>query len=166
MAFLAHHTGDHRLSPLTVVRTDHSKLRNVPTNPIAQLNLKALIFGAGVYVAVYALHAGGLTFVGNVTPGVWKSQVFVSLDHFVSLVTWAIAGYVAGRIATARGILHGVVVGVLCVFITAFGLYVLGVFTSWARVGTSVLSGWLLGMFVCTLAGGVGELYARRVSRM
>jgi hypothetical protein len=142
------------------------RLRNVSDNLIAQFNIKALILGAGVYVAVYVLHAGVLTFVGNVTPGVWKSQVFVSLNHLVSLVTWAIAGYIAGRIATARGILHGVVVGVLCVLITVLGSYVLGVFTSWARVGTSVLSGWLLGMFVCALAGGVGELYARHASRM
>lgn len=73
------------------------------------LNLRAISWGLVAYIGLYVFQATLLTLVFNLAAASIGSAVILS--QLLGLVSWVLAGYVAGRKARLSGALHGLTVG-------------------------------------------------------
>ncbi len=125
--------------------------------------------GAGIlsFVALFALFGLLLLFALAFLSESISSAALYGSFKVIGLLSWALPGYVAARIAGQRGWLHGALTGLL-----VGGLVLVSMmFTfSWEgsvhdEVRDSMLSTFALAWGLCTTAGALADLLAARRAR-
>jgi hypothetical protein len=123
------------------------------------LKPKALAFGLIALALVYAAWQGvAMAYGQRIQPQTSAALQFIDLMSFIPFLGFVVAGFVAGRVAGAAGLLHGAVMAVLSC----------GVFY-WPSVAQLFSAGYsapihpmVMSVLGSILGGCVGELYARR----
>jgi fructose-specific phosphotransferase system IIC component len=84
------------------------------------IDRKALLWGTGVFIALYVLHLLLLPLlVGTEQGGKASDSTLYGIHQFLGLATCLVSGFVAARVAGRNGFLHGFVVGSLGTVVTA-----------------------------------------------
>ena len=134
------------------------------SQPAQGLQLAAI--GAGIlsFIALYVLLGLMILFALALFSERIPSAVLYGSFKIVGLVSWAVPGYVAARVAGQRGWLHGALTGVAVGLLVALSM----TFTfSWEgtvhdAVRNSMLKTFVIAWGLCTLGGGLGDLIAAR----
>jgi len=78
------------------------------------LKLKALAFGCVALVLVYAAQQGiAIAYGPHIQPQSAAALQYIDLMSVIPFLGFVVAGFVAGRVAGAAGLLHGAVIAVL-----------------------------------------------------
>ena len=120
---------------------------------------KGVITGVVALVLSYAIWQGvAVTFGHNVDPQSSSALLLIDLMGFGPFLAFAVSGFLAARVAGTAGLLHGFAVAVLgCAL---FYWYSIGELVSGRYSAPIHLL--FMSVVAAVLAGGVGELYARR----
>lgn len=125
--------------------------------------------GAGIlsFIALYMLLGliilFALAFLSEHVP---SSSLYGSFK-IVGLISWAIPGYIAARIAGQRGWLHGTLTGIGVGLLVALSLTFTFSWDSSMRdaVGAAMLKAFFIAWVLCTLSGAFVDLLAARNRR-
>jgi hypothetical protein len=123
------------------------------------LKPQALAFGLLALALVYAALQGvAMAYRPHIQPQTSAALQFIDLMSFIPFVGFVVAGFVAGRVAEAAGLLHGAVIAVLSC----------GVFY-WPSIARLFAAGYgapvhpiVISVIGAILGGCAGELYALR----
>ena len=136
-----------------------------PTHP--RLHLGAIAAGIFSFIGLYVLLGLAILFVLALFSDRIPSNALYGGFKVVGLVSWAVPGYVAARIAGHRGWLHGALTGVVVGLLVALSL----TFTfSWEgtvhdAVLDAMLKTFMIALGLCTLGGGLADILAARSRR-
>ena len=84
------------------------------------INRKALLWGTGIFIVLYAIHLLLLPLlVGTEQGGKASDSTLYGIHQFLGLATCLVSGFVAARLAKQNGFLHGFIVGCLGTLVTA-----------------------------------------------
>ena len=126
------------------------------------MNWIAIFKGLVTFVVLYFAHS----LLVNMLQGDSGSETFKSYAIPFAVVSWiiyVIPGYVSGKIAQKRGIIHGVITGLLIGVSTLILQFVIAgteLFSSEYIMTAYFIPVWA--MFMCGLGGGLGQLHAKR----
>ncbi|AKH20880.1 DUF3792 family protein [Sedimenticola thiotaurini] len=125
------------------------------------MHWKAIFIGLGTYLLCYVAYTllTDISIGDDATeiPG-WFGVVFAVIGWLV----YVIPGYVAGKIASERGVIHGAITGLLVAVVT---LLVYFAFIGFRMLEPEYFSNIymipLWSAFMCGLGGGLGQLHAK-----
>lgn len=128
-----------------------------------KLNLSALSAGFLSFIGLYFLLSMAMIFGLSLFSQYIDSNYIYLFLKIAGLLSWALPGYVAARIADEHFILHGLTTGLLeGVSVSAFLFFTF----SWdAGYGQVISSGILLSLAGATLLGTLGGIAARYRAR-
>ena len=123
------------------------------------LSPKGVIAGVVALVLCYALWQSIAVALGrNVEPQSSSALLMIDFLSFIPFLAFVVSGFLAARVAAASGLLHGLIVAV-----AGSGLFY------WHSIARLLSGGYqapvhvfFMSVIAAILAGGVGELYARR----
>ena len=116
---------------------------------------KAILWGIGIYLAIYAVHLGLLPIlVGKEAAEGDYQGLLYALNQLLGLSTCLVSGFVAARKAGRLGFAHGGYVGLISTILTALIAMLWAIISGNKFYGLETLPFWLLiNGFLCAFAG-------------
>lgn len=127
------------------------------------INGKALLWGIGIFIALYFFHISLLpTLVGKEAAEGDSQEILYFVSQALGLATCLVPGFVAGRMAGHHGFVHGGIVGAVSTVVTALLAMAWAIATGSRFFGLATLPFWLvingfLGAFAGLIATNMAE---------
>ena len=123
------------------------------------LNARALLWGAGLFMLLYLLHILLLPWlVGERVSGSEYQGLLYGINQLLGVSTCLIPGFVSARISGRMGFVHGGVVGAIGTILSALSAMAWSLGTGAKFVGLAMLPFWLLiNVFLSAFAGFIAN---------
>ncbi|MEY2681083.1 MAG: hypothetical protein RL661_1314 [Pseudomonadota bacterium] len=120
-----------------------------------EINGKAILWGIGIFLAIYLAHIALLpTLVGKEAAESENQGLLYAINQALGLATCLVAGFVAAKKADHHGFVHGGIVGFVSTIVTALLAMIWAVITGAKFAGLATLPFWLVvNGFLCAFAG-------------
>jgi len=120
-----------------------------------EINGKALLWGIGIFVAIYVLHIALLpSLIGKEAAESENQGLLYAINQGLGLATCLVSGFVAAKKADHHGFVHGGIVGFVSTILTALMAMLWSIVTGAKFAGLATLPFWLVvNGFLCAFAG-------------
>jgi cyanate permease len=120
-----------------------------------EINGRALVWGIGVFLAIYVLHISLLpTLVGKEAAESENQGLLYAINQVLGLATCLVSGFIAAKKAAHHGFVHGGIVGFISTILTALMAMLWSIITGAQFAGLATLPFWLvINAFLCAFAG-------------
>lgn len=120
-----------------------------------EINGKALLWGIGIFVAIYVLHIVLLpSLIGKEAAESENQGLLYAINQALGLATCLVSGFVAAKKADHHGFVHGGIVGFVSTILTALMAMLWSIVTGAKFAGLATLPFWLVvNGFLCAFAG-------------
>ena len=120
-----------------------------------EINGKALLWGIGIFVAIYVLHIALLPLlIGKEAAASENQGLLYAINQGLGLATCLVSGFVAAKKADHHGFVHGGIVGFVSTILTALMAMLWSIVTGAKFAGLATLPFWLVvNGFLCAFAG-------------